>query len=77
MPTVVILTVIVAVTSLIGWIAYLIFLSKLKPKHYKKAAVAVRAFRFSGFAYLGKAIVKALAYLKAKAREKPKDDSSV
>lgn len=71
MPTVVILFAIAAVTSLLGWIAYLIFLSKIKPKHYKRAAVAVRAFRFSGFAFLAKAVIKALAYLKARSTAAP------
>ncbi len=68
----VVLFAIAAVCSLLGWIAYLIFLSRIKPKHYKKTAVAVRAFRFSGFASLAKAVIKALVYLKAKARGESK-----
>ncbi|SDM10924.1 hypothetical protein SAMN05660642_01693 [Geodermatophilus siccatus] len=71
----VVLFAIAAVCSLLGWVAYLIFLSKIQPEHYKDAAVAVKAFRFSGFASLAKALIKALAYLKAKTRSKDKSDA--
>lgn len=63
---VVILAGIVAITSLIGWISYLVFLSNVKPEHYRDVAVPVKAFRSAGLTSVAEAIMKVIVYLRGR-----------
>ena len=66
MVVVIVLAVIVMVTFLTAWLAYLRFLSKVPPAHYKDVAVPVKAFRTTGIGQLAEAIMGILAMLTQK-----------